>query len=348
MLQRAFGTAPCGQPATLYTLTGDDGRVARVTDHGATLVELHAPDRHGVTADVVCGFDHVDGYLGADNPYFGATIGRVANRIAKGRFTLDGNTYQLACNEPPHHLHGGAERSLDKVLWEVVDRAPDRVALRYRSPDGEEGYPGEVEVRATYRFEGDTLTVTYRATTGATTPLNLTNHAYFNLAGAGAGDVLDHELSLQAEAYSEVDAQLIPTGRVLPVEGTPLDLRDPRPIRGGVAALREMPGAGGIDHNLVLRGTPGELRPAAVLQEPVSGRVLELSTDQRCLQVYSGNQLAPPIIGKQGQVYGRHGAVCLEPQGFPDAVNHPHLPSVLLAPGQVYEHRSRYRLTTTT
>lgn len=346
MLQRAFGTAPCGQPVTLFTLEGEGGRVARVTDHGATLVELHAPDRHGVTADVVCGFDRVDGYLSADNPYFGATIGRVANRIAYGRLPLQGSTYELAVNEPPHHLHGGAERSFDKVRWETLEQRSDEVVFRYISPDGEEGYPGEVETIASYRMDGDALVVEYRATSAAVTPLNLTNHAYLNLAGAGSGAVLGHELLLHADAYSEVDAQLIPTGRVLPVEGTPLDLREPRQIARGVAALREVPGAGGFDHNLVLRGTPGELRPAAVLHEPVSGRVLELSTDQPCLQLYSGNRMAPPITGKQGRVYGRHGALCLEPQGFPDAVNHPHLPSVLLEPGRVYVHRSRYRLTT--
>ncbi len=339
-----FGTAD-GASARCYTLQGAGGRLARVTDHGATLVAVHAPDRDGVVDDLVCGFDRVEGYRAPANPYFGATIGRVANRIANGRFTLEGTTYQLACNEPPHHLHGGAERSFDKVAWELVDHASDRVTLRHRSPDGTEGYPGTVEVEATYAFEDDTLVVHYRATTDAVTPLNLTNHAYWNLSGAGAGDVLDHALTVLADRSSEVDAHLIPSGDLLPVDGTPLDLRSPCRLREGVTALRDVPGAGGYDHNLVLQGTPGEVRPAAVLHDPDSGRVLELSTDQRCLQVYSGNQLHPPVAGKGGHTYGLHGALCLEPQGFPDAVNHPDLPSVLLAPDEVYEHHTRFRLT---
>ena len=345
MASRSFGSYPDGREARLYAIEGDGGRLARVTDHGATLVELHAPDRDGALADVVCGFDALEGYLSAANPYFGATVGRVANRIAHGRFALGGTTYQLAINEPPHHLHGGAERSFDKVLWEVVEPARDAVTFRYRSPDREEGYPGNVEVLATYRFQGDTLAVTYQATTDATTPINLTNHAYLNLAGAGHDDVLGHQLAVRADTTSEVDGELIPTGRLLPVEGTPLDLRAPRPLGEGVAALRDVPGAVGYDHNLVLQGVRGELRDAAVLHDPGSGRILELATDQACLQLYSGNRMHPPITGKQGRVYGLHGAVCLEPQGFPDAVNHPQLPSVLVQPGQVYEHRSRYRLT---
>ncbi len=346
MSSRVFGAYPDGRQAQLFTIEGAGGRLARITDHGATLVELHAPDRHGAVADVVCGFDGLAGYLAADNPYFGATIGRVANRIAHARFTLEGTTYPLAANEPPHHLHGGAERSFDKVQWEAVDVAGDLVRLRYRSPDGEEGYPGSVEVVATYRFEDDTLTVTYRATTDATTPINLTNHAYLNLGGAGRGDILDHELTVRADAVSEVDGELIPTGRLLAVDDTPLDLRAARRIGDGIAALRAVRGAGGYDHNLVLREPAGALRTAAILHDPGSGRVLELVTDQACVQLYTGNRMDPPITGKQGRVHGRHGALCLEPQGFPDAVHHPHLPSVLVAPGEVYEHRSRYRLTT--
>ena len=345
MTSRAFGSYPDGREARLYTLEGAGGRLARVTDHGATLVELHAPDRDGALADIVCGFDALEGYVSATNPYFGATVGRVANRIAHGRFALGGTTYQLAINEPPHHLHGGAERSLDKVAWGLVERARDAVTFRYAAPDGEEGYPGNVEVLATYRFEGDTLAVTYRATTDAVTPINLTNHAYLNLAGAGHGDVLDHLLTVRADTSSEVDGELIPTGRLLPVDGTPLDLRTPRPLGEGVAALGDVPGAAGYDHNLVLSGTRGALREAAVLHDPGSGRTLELATDQACLQLYSGNRMDPPITGKQGRVYGLHGGVCLEPQGFPDAVNHPDLPSVLVRPGERYEHRSRYRLT---
>lgn len=344
MTREPFGTDEAGDAVELVTLRGG-GLVARVTNHGATLVELHVPDRDGVDADVVCGFGSVAGYLSDANPYFGATVGRVANRIAFGRFSIDGTEYQLATNEPPHHLHGGHRRSFDKVAWEVVEVEADRVTFRYVSPAGEEGYPGTVEVLATYRLEDAELVVEYRASTDATTPINLTNHTYVNLAGAGTGDILGHELTIAAEVTSEVDDHLIPTGADAPVEGTALDFRTARRVGERIVELREVPGALGYDHNFVLGAATGEVRRAAVLHDPSSGRVMELATNQPCVQFYSGNRLDDPIAGKQGQVYGLHGALCLEPQFHPDAVNQPRFPSTLLEPGATYEHRSHYRFT---
>lgn len=344
MTRQTFGTNGAGDEVELVTLRGG-GLVARVTNHGATLVELHAPDRHGVDADVVCGFGSVEGYLSDANPYFGATVGRVANRIAHGRFTIDGTEYVLATNEPPHHLHGGERRSFDKVLWEIIEVEDDRATFRYVSPAGEEGYPGTVEALATYRLEDAELLIEYRATTDATTPINMTNHAYFNLAGAGRGDILDHELTIAAEATSEVDDDLIPSGADAPVVGTALDFRTPRRVGERIAELRGVPGVLGYDHNFVLGDATGEVRRAAVLHDPRSGRVMELATNQPCVQFYSGNRLEDPIAGKQGQVYGLHGALCLEPQFHPDAVNQPRFPSTLLEPGAIYEHRSHYRFS---
>ncbi|MFW5934191.1 MAG: aldose epimerase family protein [Actinomycetota bacterium] len=343
---------PARDPAVhLHTLRSDAGLVATVTNHGATLVGLEAPDRTGRRADVVLGFDTIEGYRSPANHYLGATIGRVANRIANGRFTLGGEEHQLTQNEPPHHLHGGTSRSFDKVLWEVVDADAAHVRLRYRSPDGEEGYPGDLEASATYALSGDALTITYEATTDRPTPVNMTNHAYLNLAGAGSGDVLDHVLQIDAQRYTPLDAGLIPTGEQAPVAGTPLDLREPRRLGDGIAAVRDQLGAGGYDHNLVLGATDGEMHEthgethtAATLHDPGSGRTLELSTDQPCLQVYSGNDVSA-IDGKGGARYERHAGLCLEPQHAPDSVNQPQWPSIVLAPGQVYRHRSTYRFS---
>jgi aldose 1-epimerase len=344
LTREPFGTNEAGDAVELVTLRGG-GLVARVTNHGATLVELHVPDRDGTDADVVCGFGSVEGYLSDGNPYFGATVGRVANRIAHGRFTIDGTAYVLATNETPHHLHGGERRSFDKVVWEVVEVEVDRATFRYVSPAGEEGYPGTVEALATYRLEDAELVIEYRASTDATTPINMTNHAYFNLAGAGRGDILDHELTIAAEATSEVDDELIPSGADVPVAGTALDFRTPRRVGERIEELREVPGALGYDHNYVLGDATGEVRRAAVLHDPSSGRVMEIATNQPCVQFYSGNRMDDPIAGKQGQVYGLHGALCLEPQFHPDAVNQPRFPSTLLEPGATYEHRSHYRFT---
>ena len=346
MIVTPFGTTAAGDEARLFTLRSGTGFTARVSDYGATLVELHVPDRGGEFADVVLGFDSVDGYASARNPYFGATIGRVANRIAHGTFVIAGDTYNLARNESPHHLHGGVSRSFDKVSWQVLEAGERHLKLRYLSAAGEEGYPGEVAATAEYRLTDDALVVEYQATTDVVTPVNMTNHAYFNLAGAGSGTILDHELQVRADTYTEVDDELIPTGEVRPVDDTPLDFRSLRRIGERLGQLSVVPGALGYDHNFVLRDGVDASSPAAVLRDPVSGRILELSTDQPCLQFYSGNRLDPPVDGKAGQQYGLHGALCLEPQRAPDAVNHPGFGAILLEPGSEYRHTSHYRFAT--
>jgi aldose 1-epimerase len=334
-----FGVRADGQPAVLVTLTGPTGIVAEVTDHGATLVSLVLPTPDGDPVDVVLGFDDVSGYEAAADQYLGASIGRVANRIAQGRFTLDGRTHALARNEPPHHLHGGAGRSFDRVVWAVVGGDEREVVLRHRSPDGEGGYPGAVEVTATYRVEEDGLTITYRATVDATTPLVLTNHAYLNLAGAGT--VHGHTLRVDADRVLEVGDDLIPTGAERDVTGTPFDLRDGALLGERIAAL---PATAGFDHHLVAATPAGTLRPLAVLAHPPSGRTLTLHSAQPGLQVYTGSQL-PPLLGKGGARYGPHAGLCLEPQHAPDQVNRADAEEVLVRPGESYEHIVRWTVS---
>lgn len=329
-----------------FVIGRNDGLRAVVADHGATVVELHVADRDGHVDDVVLGFDDVSGYTSPANPYFGATVGRVANRIAHASFVLDGHDYELAANEGPHHLHGGGAQAFSNLRWELVDHTPDQVRLRHVSPAGTEGYPGRVEVTATYQVTGDALSIVYRATTDAPTPLDLTNHAYFNLRGHGEGEVLDHELTVLADHVLEVDEALIPTGALREVAGTPLDLRTPTVLRGPVAELAATP-ALGIDHHLVLRRAPddGRVRPVAWLSEPTTGRRLEVATDQPGLQVYTGNRLEPPIAGKAGRRYLRHGGICLEAHHLPDAVHHPGFPSIVLRPDRVYAHTTVLRFS---
>jgi aldose 1-epimerase len=341
-----FGARRAGDRATIVTLGHLDGGIlAKVTDHGATLVELHVPDRNGRRGDVVLGYGSVAGYEADTNPYVGATVGRVANRIAHASFELAGRRYRLARNEPPHHLHGGARRSFDKVRWSVAERSDEAVTLRHVSPDGDEGYPGRVDVSATYRVAGDTLTIDYRAVTDAPTPLDLTNHSYLNLHGAGAGSVLEHHLQVDADRCLVVDDELLPTGATTEVANTALDLRTPARLGVAVAALADGP-TEGLDHHYVLRDATGGLRPVARLLDPVSGRHLELATDQPGLQVYTAGHLAAPVAGKNGHRYARHAAVCLEASHHPDALHHPAFPSIVLAPGETYRHTTSYRFST--
>lgn len=331
--------------ARLFILTNVHGLIAKITDYGATLVELHAPDRDGRFADVTAGFDDVRGYQGKENPYFGATIGRVANRIAGAAFTLDGEVYRLAANDPPNHLHGGAHRSLDKVLWQAtIEEGSGAPAVRfsYRSPHLEEGYPGNLDLAVTYTLTDDNeLRLEYRATTDLATPVNLTNHAYWNLAGHGAGTILDHELMLRAGRYTPTDAALIPTGEIAPVRDTPFDFTHPRRIGDRIAELAAPPW-GGYDHNFVLDTGDGRLRLAARLWEPVSGRLLEVHTTEPGLQLYSGNFLSG-VRGKEGARYQRYGLLCLEAQHFPDALHHSTFPSIVLGPGEEYRQTTVYR-----
>ena len=339
-----FGVLPDGRPAALFTLRAE-GVTARVTDLGATLVGLETPDRTGRVAGVVLGLDDAAGYASREpgaNPFLGATVGRVANRTAGAAFELDGVRYEVDANEPPNHLHGGRTGSFEREPWDVVEAGPDRVLLRLVSPHGTGGYPGTVTATAEYVVAAGELAISYRATTDRATPVNMTQHAYLNLAGEDGATILDHELAVAADRWTPVDAGLIPTGATPAVDGTPYDLRAPRRLGDVVADLADDP-AGGMDHNLWLEGTAGELREVAVLRDPVSGRWLRLDSDQPCLQVYTGNRLGR-TVGRGGVTFPRHGAVCLEPQHAPDSLHRPGWPSIVLRPGEEYLHRLRYRL----
>jgi aldose 1-epimerase len=339
-----FGTLPDGSIATLFTLAAE-GITLQVTDWGATIVALEVPDRDGVMGGVVLGLDDATAYADMTpgrNPYFGASVGRVANRIAGATFELDGVRYDLVANEGSNSLHGGRRDSFDRARWDLVQLDDARLVLRHVSPDGAAGYPGTVIVEATFELSPSMLTLTYDATTDRRTPVNLTQHAYFNLAGEDGASVLDHTLAVDATAFTPVDAVLIPTGEVRDVAGTPFDLRRPRRLGDGVAALASEGRGDGYDHNLWLAGAVGEVRDVAVLHDPASGRRMTLATDQPCLQVYSGNRLGR-TVGRGGVTFPRHGALCLEPQHAPDTVHQPGWPSIIVAPEQRYQHRTGYR-----
>lgn len=340
-----FGVTSEGKAVHAFTLKNANGITARLITRGATLVELQTPDRTGKLANIVLGFDDVAGYESDRNQFFGCTTGRVANRIAGGAFTLDGKAYKLAVNNGPNHLHGGTKRSLDKVIWnaEPFTRAKAQgVRFTYESPDGEEGYPGNLSLTVTYTLgDDDRLRIDYEATTDRATPVNLTNHSYFNLAGAGADSVLDHVLQVNADSYTPVDATLIPTGEIAPVAGTPLDFTKPTRIGARIDKLIDTP-TKGYDHNFVIRKQGGV---AARLSEPSSGRVLTVQTSQPGVQVYTGNFLFAQK-GKDGQTYKQRSAVCLETQHFPDSVNRPSFPSIILRPGDTYRHTAWFAFST--
>ena len=327
------------------TAMNSHGLVAKWITRGATLAELHVPDREGQLADVVLGFDDEAGYCSGDNQHFGCTTGRYANRIRGGRFTLDGVEYQLAVNNGPNHLHGGPERGLDKVEWHgepVANGAGARFS--YTSPDGEESFPGTLDVAVTYLLTDENgVRIEYEATTDRPTIINLTNHSYFNLAGHGAGSVFDHEVWIDADRYTPVDETLIPTGTLAEVAGTPLDFRTACSIGSRIVELSETP-AGGYDHNYVLNHAAGTLRKIAQVCDPGSGRVMTVESDQPAVQLYTGNGLHGQT-GKQGKTYPLHSAFCLETQHYPDSPNHPQFPSTELRPGEIYRHVSVYSFT---
>jgi aldose 1-epimerase len=334
-----------GKSVYRCTLRNGRGMVARFTNFGATLTELHVVDRKGAYADVVLGFDSFKEYA-ATRQYFGATVGRNANRIDRGRFVLGEREYQLACNDPPHHLHGG-RRGWDRVIWDVVrddDAAGSAITFRHSSPDGEEGYPGAV--RADVRFvlgAKDELVVRMTAQCSARTLLNLAHHSYWNLAGHPAGSVLDHELQLHADEYTP-GSPIVPDGAVRPVVGTPFDFTCMKRLGRDIDRLG--PESAGYDHNFVVRGDPGTLRQVARLRDPVSGRMLTLCANQPGMQLYSGNFLDGSIVGKGGAVYGHRSGVCLETQCCPNAINVPAWRSqVVLEPGMRYEHVMVYRFS---
>jgi aldose 1-epimerase len=321
-----FGRTREGRAVEIFSLSNAHGLEVRIINYGGIVVSLRAPDRTGRLDDIVLGHDTLDGYL-EDNAYLGALIGRCASRIARGRFLLDGVRHELATNDGRNHLHGG-RRGFDKVVWDAepfVDVRGAGVVLWYQSRDGEEGYPGALLVRVTYTLtDRDELVIDYSARTNRATPLNLTHHSYFNLAGAGARDVLDHVLTVNADRFTPTDDELIPTGEISPVDGTPHDFRQETSVGQRMGA--------GYDHNFVLNRSGAGLVHAAQLFEPTSGRTMDVSTTEPALQLYTGNKLDGSIKGKAGRAYGRHFGLCLEPQHFPDSPNRPAFPSTILRP----------------
>ena len=340
--QEKFGATSDGQEVTLYTMKNENGMVVKITNYGGIVTELWVPDKGGVLGDVVLGFNNLTDYMG-DHPYFGCIVGRYANRIAGGKFKLDGKEYTLAKNNGNNHLHGGM-KGFDKVLWKSSKQSGrDSVAVRlqYESNDGEEGYPGKLSVSVTYALNNkNELRIHYEATTSKPTVVNLTHHGYFNLAGAGSGDVLKHELMINAQQYTVVNEELIPTGELRSVGGTPMDFRSPCPIGKRIDMVE-----GGYDHNYILNCEDVSLTLAARVTEPVSKRVMEVWTTEPGIQLYTGNFLDGSLKGKGGKVYGKHYGFCLETQHFPDSPNQPDFPSVILRPGETYMQLTVYKFS---
>jgi aldose 1-epimerase len=335
----ALGQTRDGAVVERFTLTNAQGMEVHAISFGAIITSIRVPDRRGAMDDVVLGFDTIDGYLGT-HPYFGAVVGRYGNRIAKGQFRLDGNTYQLATNNGPNHLHGGV-KGFDKAVWrgELVGPRDGRVGVvfTHTSADGDEGYPGMLTAKVTYTLTpSNELIVDYDATTvKAATPVNLTQHSYFNLAGAGSRDILDHVLTIDADRFTPVDSTLIPTGELAEVAGTPFDFRQPMRIGARIDADNaQLKNGTGYDHNWVINRTGAGLVHAARLEDLSTGRTLDVSTTEPGVQFYSGNFLDGTITGKGGRVYKRRFGLCLETQHFPDSPNHPDFPSTILRPGE--------------
>jgi aldose 1-epimerase len=339
---KVFGRTPEGAEVKIYTLSNTKGMTVKITEYGGIITELWVPDRNGKPGDVVLGFDNLDRYL-KGHPFFGAIAGRVANRIAKGKFTLDGKEYTLAVNNGPNHLHGGL-KGFDKKVWKSRQlRGLSReaaVEFTYTSPDGEEGYPGKLNAKVIYTLTDDNeLRIDYEATTDKPTVVNLTNHSYFNLAESGS--ILDHILMINADRYTAADDTLIPTGEVAPVKGTGLDFTQPRRIGERIADYMSF--AKGYDHNFVLNSGGRGLTLAARVSEPKSGRVMEVWTTEPGVQLYCGNHLDGSLTGAGGAVYKQHTGFCLETQHFPDSINKPKFPSVVLRPAQTFKSTTAFR-----
>lgn len=347
--QAGFGRMPDSAQVDGYTIRNARGTSLHVITYGAIITALRTADRNGHFDDIVLGFDDLAGYL-KDSPYFGAIVGRYANRIALGRFTLDGRTYQVPVNNGANSLHGGT-RGFDKVVWAATSFENDSaagVALTHVSPDGDMGYPGRVDVRVTYTLnDRNELVVDYVATTDKPTPLNLSQHSYFNLAGDGQRDILGHLLELKASRYTPVGSTLIPTGELAPVADTPFDFRAPNAIGARIGGTHQQLVFGrGYDHNFVLDSTGSGVGHAARVVEPTTGRTLDVYTDQPGLQFYSGNFLDGSIRGKADRVYGHRYGFCLETQHFPDSPNQPAFPTTILRPGERFESRTMFRFGT--
>ncbi|HZG88037.1 aldose epimerase family protein [Paenibacillus sp.] len=344
-----FGTTPEDRPIRLFTLTNASGMSADISDLGGVIVALRAPDRNGKLEDITLGYETAERYL-EKGPYFGALIGRHANRIEGASFELNGVEYNLAKNDGGNHLHGGL-RGFDKVVWDadIVPAAGGGEALRlaYVSPDGEEGYPGTLRTTVLYTLTDDNeLRIDYEAVSDQDTVVNLTNHAYFNLAGHAAGDIGGHELMIDADRFTPINAECVPTGEVRGVAGTPMDFRRLTPIGPGFASGDEqIANGGGYDHNWVLNAGGGRLAKAAEVYEPTTGRVMEVFTTKPGIQFYSGNFLGGSDIGKGGAVYGKRSGLCLETQYFPNALKHKHFPSPILRAGETYRHTTTYKFS---
>jgi len=333
IIKQHFGTIAGGVEVYLYTLSNDRGLSVSITNYGGAITTLRVPDRNGVMGDIVLGYETLADYV--HNPrYLGALIGRHANRIGLGKFSLDGVAYQLDQNNGANHLHGGFA-GFDKRVWQATEET-NALRLTYLSVDGEENYPGNLNATATYSLSEGVLRIEYRATTDKATIVNLTNHSYFNLKGAGT--ILDHELTLFADSFTPVSEELVPTGEIRSVADTPMDFRLGKRLGGEIERV-----PGGYDHNFVLNDWDGALRPAARLYEATTGRVLELLTTQPGLQFYSGNFLDGSLTGKSGVVYEKYAGLCLEPQHFPDAPNHANFPSTVLRPGEEYAQTTELR-----
>jgi aldose 1-epimerase len=362
IIKSHFGTLNDGTDVPIYTLVNDAGMEARITPYGGTVVSLTAPDPDGTMADVVLGFDTLDEYLD-HSPFFGCLVGRYGNRIADGEFTLDGETYTLATNDGPNHLHGGVE-GFDKKLWAASARESEygpSLRLTYTSRDGEEGYPGTLHVTVVYTLidEGPpasgrdigaasgALRIDYMATTDKPTVVNLTNHSYFNLSAGEAETILDHKLMLNADHFTPVDETLIPTGEIRPVEGTPMDFRELTKVGARIDADDEqLELGGGYDHNWVLNGEPGALRLAARVVDPATGREMKVHTTEPGVQLYTGNMMPETLPGKGNRTYVRRGGLCLETQHYPDSPNHPDFPSTRLDPGETYRSTTLFAFST--
>lgn len=347
MTQQPFGDVE-GKPVELYTLKNSNGMEVGIMTYGGIIVSIKTPDQNGQIADVALGFNSLDDYL-KGHPYFGALVGRYGNRIAKGKFTLDDQEYTLAINNDPNALHGGL-KGFDKKIWEAKQIEQDgqpALELTCTSPDGEEGYPGNLTCKVIYSLSHDNeLKIEYFAETDKATPINLTNHVYFNLAGEGSGDILDHVVMLKASKFTPVDETLIPTGEIRPVEGTPMDFTQPTRIGDRIDADDEqIKFGGGYDHNWALDNQSGELALGGRVTEPTSGRILEFYTTQPGVQFYCGNFLDGSLVGKSGKAYEKRHGFCLETQHYPDSPNQPNFPSSILKPGETYHHITVYKFS---
>jgi len=344
--QQDFGTRD-GRPIILYTLTNAHGVEVRAMNYGGIILSLRVPDRKGQLADIVLGHEKAEEYM-PNPPYLGAIVGRYANRIANGTFTLDGKTYTLPKNDGPNTLHGGITRTFDKVLWDGEPlKGKNGVAFTYLSKDGEEGFPGNLKVTVTYTLtDSNELVIDYQATTDKATPINVSQHSYFNLKGAGNGDILDHEIMISADKFTPVDKNLIPTGELRAVKGTPFDFTTSTKIGARIEDPYEQMVLGhGYDHNFVLNRKGAGLSLAARVYEPTTGRVLEVSTTQPAVQFYTGNFLDGSVTGKEGHVYKRRYGLCLETQHYPDSPNHPDFPSTILKPGEKFDQTTVFKFS---